>query len=132
VVDVSDGDTLTVLAAKTPTRVRLDAVDAPETKQAFGRRSRQSLAELCAGKVARVAERGKDRYGRTVGRVDCANVDANSEQVRRGMAWVFDRYAPARSPLYRLQNEARIERRGLWADPTPVAPWDWRAARRRG
>jgi endonuclease YncB( thermonuclease family) len=132
VVKVSDGDTLTVLSAKTQTRVRLDAIDAPEMKQAFGRRSRESLQELCAGKIAQVAQRGKDRYGRTVGRVTCANVDANREQVRRGMAWVFDRYAPMGSPLYGLQQEARTARRGLWADPAAVAPWDWRSARRRG
>jgi endonuclease YncB( thermonuclease family) len=132
VVKVSDGDTLTVLAGGTPTSVRLDAIDAPEMRQAFGKYSRQSLQDLCAGKIARVAERGKDRYGRTVGRVTCASIDANSEQVRRGMAWVFDRYAPAKSPLYGLQHEAQAIRRGLWSDPAPIPPWDWRAARRRG
>lgn len=126
VVKVSDGDTLTVLVNKTQIRVRLDAIDAPELKQAFGKRSRQSLADLCAGKTAAVAERGKDRYGRTIGVVTCAAVEANAEQVRRGMAWVFDRYAPAGSPLYGLQSKAQGIRQGLWADARPIAPWDWR------
>jgi hypothetical protein len=40
------------------------------------------------------------------GRVSCTGVDANAEQVRRGMAWVFERYAPKGSPLYGLQAEA--------------------------
>ena len=53
-----------------------------------------SLAGMCAGKAPDVAERGKDRYGRTLGRVTCAGADANGEQVRRGMAWVYVRYAP--------------------------------------
>jgi endonuclease YncB( thermonuclease family) len=57
-------------------------------------------------------------------------VDANSEQVRRGMAWVFNRYARSGSPLYKLQYEAQGIRRGLWADAKPMAPWDWRAAQR--
>jgi endonuclease YncB( thermonuclease family) len=113
VVKVSDGDTLIVLVNKKQIRVRLDAIDAPELKQAFGKRSRQSLAELCAAKNAHVAERGKDRYGRTIGVVICAAVEANSEQVRRGMAWVFVKYAPAGSPLYRLEARARGERAGL-------------------
>ena len=131
VVNVSDGDTLTVLVDRTPVRVRLDAIDAPEIRQPYGRRSQQSLAELCAAKTARVMENGIDRYGRTIARITCDGVDANSEQVRRGMAWVFERYAPRTSALYGLQGEARATRRGLWSDPGPVAPWEWRRKSRR-
>lgn len=126
VVKVSDGDTLTVLAERKEVKVRLDSIDAPELKQPFGRRAQQSLAELCAARTARVVEKGHDRYGRTVGWIACDGVDVNSEQVRRGMAWVFERYAPRNSPLYGLQGEARSSRRGLWADPQPTAPWEWR------
>ena len=126
VVKVSDGDTLTVLVEQKQIKVRLDAIDAPELKQPFGRHAQESLAQLCAARNARVVEKGHDRYGRTVGAIQCDGVDANAEQVRRGMAWVFVRYAPRNSPLYGLQGEARGSRRGLWADPSPVAPWDWR------
>jgi endonuclease YncB( thermonuclease family) len=126
VVKVNDGDTLTVLVDRRQVRVRLTDIDAPERKQAFGTRSRQSLAELCAGKDARIADQGKDRYGRTLGRVNCAGVDANAEQVRRGMAWVFERYAPENSLLYAVHAEARAAKRGLWADANPVPPWEWR------
>ena len=126
VVKVSDGDTLTVLVNKAQIRVRLDAIDAPESRQPFGKRSRQSLAELCASKDAWVDDRGEDRYGRTIGRVICAGIEVNSEQVRRGMAWVFVRYAPSGSPLYVLEKNARLEKRGLWVDPNPMAPWNWR------
>jgi endonuclease YncB( thermonuclease family) len=130
VVRVTDGDTITVMMRKTKVDVRLDSIDAPEARQPFYRRSKASLAALCAGKEARVSERGKDRYGRTIGVVRCDGVDANSEQVRRGFAWVFVRYAPAGSPLYLLEAAARSTRTGLWADLHPVAPWDWRAQRR--
>lgn len=126
VVKVSDGDTLTVLVEQKQVKVRLDAIDAPELKQPFGKHSQRSLAELCAARTARVVEKGHDRYGRTIGAIQCDGVDANAEQVRRGMAWVFERYAPRHSPLYGLQGEARGSRRGLWVDPSPVAPWDWR------
>ena len=129
VVKIQDGDTLTVLVSKKQITVRLIDIDAPERKQPFGTSSRQSLAEMCAGKFAEVAERGKDRYGRTLGRVSCASVDANADQVRRGMAWVFERYAAKDSPLYAVQAEARAARRGLWQDAKPVPPWEWRATR---
>jgi endonuclease YncB( thermonuclease family) len=131
VVKVQDGDTLTVLVNRQQIRVRLESIDAPELRQPFGKRSRQSLADMCAGKDAHVNDRGKDRYGRTLGGVTCAGVDANSEQVRRGMAWVFARYVPVGSPLYEFEAYARLRQIGLWADPQAVAPWDWRAAKRR-
>src|SRR5437773_12301983 len=126
VVRVHDGDTLTVLVDHTQVRVRLTDIDAPELGQAFGKRSRQSLADMCAGQVARVADRGKDRYKRTLGHVNCRGLDANTEQVRRGMAWVYVRYAPKNSPLYALESTARSQRVGLWAEPAPVPPWEWR------
>jgi endonuclease YncB( thermonuclease family) len=127
VVSIHDGDTMTVLLNRQQVRVRLDSIDAPELGQAFGKRSKESLAALCAAREARIEDRGEDRYGRVIGRVTCAGVDANAEQVRRGMAWVFVKYAPKGSPLYRFEDDARIRRHGLWADPKPVPPWDWRA-----
>jgi endonuclease YncB( thermonuclease family) len=126
VVKVSDGDSLVVRVETKEVKVRLDSIDAPELRQPFGKQSQASLAQLCAARTARVLDRGLDRYGRTIGLIECDGVDANAEQVRRGMAWVFERYAPRNSPLYGLQGEARGSRRGLWADPHPTAPWQWR------
>ena len=128
---IADGDTLTVLVERKQVKVRLIDIDAPEKKQAFGTRSRQSLSEMCGGKMAQVDDRGRDRYGRTLGQVTCAGVNVNAEQVRRGLAWVYRKYAPKDSPLYGVEAEARAARRGLWADPEPIAPWEWRAQRRQ-
>ena len=125
VVRVSDGDTLTLLIDRKQVSVRLLEIDAPEKKQAFGQRSRESLAQMCAAQSAVVQSSGRDKYGRVLGRVQCQGIDANAEQVRRGMAWVFDRYVTDRS-LYRLQDEARAAHRGLWNDAHPMAPWEWR------
>jgi endonuclease YncB( thermonuclease family) len=83
---------------------------------------------MCAKKRARVSWTEKNRNGRTLGRVWCGGIDANEEQIRRGMAWVFDRYVKDRS-LCRLQDAARADHLGLWADASPIAPWDWRAAK---
>lgn len=130
VVGVTDGDTLTVLVAKKQVKVRLADIDAPESRQPFGARAKQSLSKLCFKKESRLETQGKDRYRRTIATVYCAGVNANAEQVRQGMAWVFDRYASPNSALYAVQNEAKAARRGLWADPRPVPPWEWRQRQR--
>lgn len=125
VIGITDGDTLTFLHIHNPVRIRLAEIDAPEKAQPFGERSKQSLSDLCYGKEARVAISDHDGYGRSVGRVRCAGTDVSAEQVRRGMAWVYDRYATDKT-LYQLQDTARQARNGLWADPAPVRPWEWR------
>jgi endonuclease YncB( thermonuclease family) len=130
VVKVADGDTLTVLVDQKQIKVRLLEIDAPELHQAFGQRSKESLGEMCAGQAATVRSTGRDKYGRILGRVDCGGMDANAEQVRRGMAWVYDRYVTDRS-LYALQNEARATHAGLWADQEPTAPWLYRRQHKR-
>jgi endonuclease YncB( thermonuclease family) len=127
VIHVGDGDSITICVEREPVRVRLVGIDAPEYKQAFGKRSRKSLVDLCADRVARVTWNLKDRYGRTLGRVWCAGTDANAEQVRRGMAWVSDLDATDHD-LQRAQDAARAARLGLWSDPSPIPPWKWRRA----
>lgn len=126
VVGISDGDTITVLVERQQVKVRLADIDAPESKQAFGSRSKQALSDLCFHKDARLETQGKDQYGRTIATVHCAGRNANAEQVWQGMAWVFDRYARPDSPLYVLQEQAKAARRGLWGEPKPTAPWEWR------
>lgn len=132
VIGIADGDTLTArcetAAGLENIKVRLAEIDAPEKTQAFGTRSKQHLADLCFRKQAAVTPRTKDRFLRTVATVACEGTDAGTEQVRSGLAWVFDRFVTDRS-LYAVQDKARSARRGIWADANPVAPWEWRRAK---
>ena len=80
---------------------------------------------MCFGKEAEVTPFVKDRYQRIVARVKCAGVDVNAEQVNRGMAWVYRRYAKDHD-LYVLEHGAKASKRGLWADSSPTPPWQWR------
>lgn len=130
VVAVHDGDTVTVLENRRQLRVRLTEIDAPELGQPFGKRSKMALSDLCFGKAAELEVRGRDRYGRALGRLTCDGLNANAEQVHRGYAWVYTRYAPPGSSLYALQLDAQAARRGLWTDRAPTPPWEWRRQRR--
>lgn len=131
VIGVADGDTLTILDAKQQHRIRLAEIDAPESKQPFGTRSKQLLSEMCFGKHAEVRNTSADRYKRVVGTVYCNGVDANAELVRQGMAWVYVQYARRGSPLFNLETDARAAERGLWSDANAVPPWEWRRGSRR-
>ena len=85
VVGIADGDTLTVLEDRKQVKIRLGNIDAPERKQVFGERSRQSLAEMCFRKDATYQTQTIDRYGRIVAVVTCDGVEANRAQV--SAAW---------------------------------------------
>ncbi len=112
-------------------KVRLYGIDAPESKQAFGNRAKQENSELVFGKVVRVEVVGKDRYGRSVGRVFVAEVDVNLEMVRRGFAWWYRTYAKKDVALATAEAEAKNAGRGLWADKAPVPPWEFRSSAKR-
>lgn len=87
VVSVADWDTITVLdATKTQQKIRLAGIDTPENSQAFGTKSKESLATLVFGKDVVVTIVDKDRYGRWVGKVKQGNVDMKMTRVRDGKA----------------------------------------------
>lgn len=130
VVAISDGDTLKVRCHDAEqSTVRIEKIDAPEKGQPWGERSRQALAALCFRQSAELRPAGRDRYGRMLASVSCGGVDAGSEQVRAGLAWAYRAYRPG-AGLLQLEEEARAARRGLWADPKPVPPWEWRAKKK--
>ena len=137
VVRVADGDTITVLdAANMQYRIRLKGIDAPESHQDFGARSKQSLSSLIFGKEVTVLYDKTDQYGRVVGKVLLDGRDINLEQVRVGMAWHYKEYdreqtAEDRDLYARAEDEARAARRGLWIDTNPVAPSDFRKDQKR-
>ena len=129
VVAITDGDTLKARCgepgAYQEVKVRLAEIDAPEKRQPFGQRSKETLAALCFQEQATIRPATTDRYGRTVARVECKGKDASAELTRQGMAWAYTKYL--RDPeIKRLELAARAARVGLWRDAAPVPPWEWR------
>ena len=103
VVRIVDGDTLTLLdTSRVRHRIRLDGIDAPERSQPYGQRARESLEGLTHGRAARAVCTKTDRYGRAVCSVTVDGVDVGLEQVRRGLAWHYVRYAREQSPQARI------------------------------
>nr|DAU94142.1 MAG TPA: nuclease-like protein [Caudoviricetes sp.] len=123
VVSIHDGDTITVLQNKQQIKVRLFGIDAPELKQPYGKKSKQFLANLIAGKVVEVEPKGKDRYKRTLGIIHHKGQDINAQMVLNGYAWAYVKY----SRIYVNQERlARENKRGLWQSSDPTPPWVWR------
>jgi endonuclease YncB( thermonuclease family) len=103
-------------------------LDAPERRQPWGR---QALGELVHGQTVEVQEMDRDRYGRTVARLEAQGRDVGRELVRQGLAWVYERYCATLDceAMRRAQADAKANRVGLWADPSPAPPWEWRRAK---
>lgn len=131
VVGVSDGDTIEVMRAGRAVRVRLQGVDCPESRQAYGTRAKQFTSELVFGKTVAVQVHGTDQYGRILGEVILPDGRSlNRELVRNGYAWWYRRYSDD-PVLQQLEEEARRERRGLWREKNPTPPWEFRRERRQ-
>jgi endonuclease YncB( thermonuclease family) len=132
IVSIADGDTVTLLDAQHQQhKIRLASIDAPESHQAFGQKSKSNLGAMVFNKDV-TAECGKqDKYKRQVCKIIVDGVDANLEQVKAGMAWWYRKYAGEQSPKDRDDYEiaesfAKMRRLGLWSDTNPVAPWEFR------
>ena len=136
VVGIADGDTITILdTTNTQHKIRLAGIDAPEKRQPFGNVSKQSLSDLVFGKQVIVEYQKLDRYDRVVGKVFVDGMNANLEQVRRGLAWYFKKYKSElvlndRLAYLHAEEDAINARIGLWVEPNQIPPWEFRKANR--
>jgi endonuclease YncB( thermonuclease family) len=131
VVRIVDGDTIVLDVAGAQHRVRLAGIDAPEKNQPWGEASTRELRRQIAGKHVIVGSHKRDRWKPLIGIVRFAGEDMNLHMVDRGLAWHYVRYADEQSTRDReayvaAEQSARDARRGLWSDPAPVPPWEWR------
>ena len=130
VVSIADGDTITVQDAdKVQHKIRLQGIDAPEKKQAFGTKSKERMSEKVGGEEVVVQWKEKDRYGRILGEVMLDKRHINLEMVQDGMAWHYTTYSKSKE-LTKAEAEARMGKKGLWVDKEPVPPWEYRKTER--
>jgi len=125
VVGISDGDTIKVLKNGKQVKIRLAAIDCPEKSQPYGQAAKRFTSDMVAGKIVKVSEVDTDRYGRIIGFVFTDDVDLNKELLKAGLAWHYKRYS-SDPVLASIEMQARAAKRGLWSEPNPVAPWEYR------
>ena len=132
VVRVIDGDTLVLLdASDIQHKVRFAGIDCPERKQPWSVRAKEALSEYSFDRRVTVDWNKRDRYKRIVGKVIRGDRDVNLSLVRDGLCWWYRKYADEQSAVDRMlyedaERQARQQPRGLWSDPNPVPPWEWR------
>ena len=125
---VVDGDTLII----SDTKIRLNAIDAPETDQSCldpsnkvyscGLLARDLLRARIGNASVSCQTEGTDRYGRFLAICFLGQDDLNRWLVSQGLAMAYVQY----SDRYKAVEEAaKRDRKGLWAGAF-VAPWDWR------
>jgi micrococcal nuclease len=125
---VHDGDTVTCSDAESvPHKIRLVGIDSPEYGQPFGPEARSALSRKLAGGRVRVDGTAHDQHGRLLATLWIDDRNLNRELVAEGYAWVFGGFSPD-PDLLAAESEARGARRGLWTDPHPLSPSDWRRA----
>ena len=114
-----DGDTIAIDGQ----RYRLHGIDAPETRQRYGKKAAKVLAGLMRGKDVTCDNRGVDGYNRIIAVCIADGVNLNKEMVRTGYAWDYVKFS---SDYVGLEKQARENRLGLWRGKN-VAPWTYRA-----
>lgn len=132
VVNVADGDTITILdGSKTQHKIRLYGIDTPERGQAFGNVAQEFTSNLTAGKIVDVIPYDTDKYGRTVGVVLVNGQNVNQQLISAGYAWQYGKYCKESfcNDWSNLEQEARDTKRGLWTEAAPTAPWDYRTGK---
>jgi len=133
VTEITDGDTVT---AKLPDgfkhSIRLAGIDAPESSQAFGAQSTAHLSELISGKAVMLQCSGDRSYGRMICKILLSDgEDVCLDMVKAGMAWHYKQYQDEQTADERVSYAAAEciamkARVGLWSDPHPVQPQDFR------
>ncbi|MDO4434475.1 MAG: thermonuclease family protein [Alysiella sp.] len=133
VTAVHDGDTVRVTNQYgQKQRIRLAYIDAPELQQTYGKASRDALSALILHQKVQVEVIDTDRYRRQVARLTLNGQDINLSQLQNGNAWHYRSIARQKQSDsdYRLyeqaHNQARQQKRGLWQQFNPDAPWSYR------
>jgi len=130
VIEVNDGDVITVFNLNRPVRIKLLAVDAPEAGQTFGDVAKKHLTDLVYDRSVLVEYQGISADGSLVGRVMLDKTDIGAQMIRDGAAWFdasnHDRLSAGDREVYQQSEQAaRRERRGLWQAENPIAPWEF-------
>jgi micrococcal nuclease len=131
VVEVNDGDTITIFNLNRTVKVRLLGVDAPDGEQPYAKEAKQHLATLILHRSVTVEYSGLGQNSYLLGKIFLRETDIGAQMLRDGVAW-FDKSTssrlidPDRQIYSECEHAARTERRGLWQDAEAIAPWEFK------
>lgn len=132
VIDVMNGDTIIIRDAQQKEhRIYLYGIDAPELNQPDGKEARAYLDRLLFARTyqARVVIEARTKNGNIIGTVYAAEqnsdqyADINGMMVMAGYAWASQHSGKRYRAVEQIARNRKI---GLWANPKPLTPWDWR------
>ena len=138
VIKITDGDTINLLDTKKQIhKIRLAGIDAPERGQPYGKAASKFLSKQVNQQTVCVAWNKRDRYKRLVGVIHYEGRDVNLELVKAGYAWHYKKYQKEQTPADRViyadaEEQARSDVIGLWSEPNPINPSDWRKIKKTG
>lgn len=131
-IKFADGDTFTFLSTEGDTfKIRLQGIDCPEKKQEYGATAAQFTKEFLNGQLLFVYIKDTDYYGRRIAVVynQIYKQSLNEALLRNGLAWHYTQYD--KNPSYsNFEYFARIKKVNIWSSPNPVAPWEYRKAKK--
>lgn len=131
VIGVSEGDSITVKHERREVRIRLRGVDCPEKGQPYFKEARRFTTFMADGRDVLVKPLGKDGRGRTIADVILpGGKSLNQELLQEGLAW-WDRKNSSDQAMKDLQDIAEAGKRGLWSQPKPIPPWEWKTRKKR-
>lgn len=123
---VIDGDTCVLQRpGEAPFTVRIADIDAPELAQPVGPWARLMLERFLTASPLLLSGIDADRYGRVTATVSAGGIDVGAAMIATGAAWHYRTYS-RRGELSGLEAQARAAKAGLWAQKSPLPPWEWR------
>ncbi len=131
----NDGDTISIITRENKKiTVRLWGIDCPEMNQEYGDAAEKFSRRHLKNKSVTVHTMGRDDYGRILGivYVEGNPTPINELLVQNGYAWVYTRTC-TKEMCYRwkeLEDRAKKNGLGLWAQPKAMPPWKWREKHR--
>lgn len=126
VSEILAGDVIRVFHDGRHVTIRLNGVDCPEKRQPHGAEAKRFTAFMIFGRTVTVRPLGTDEQGRTIADVVLESGRILSQELlKEGLAW-WDRRHSRDETLSALEQDARLYKHGLWEDPDPIPPWEWR------
>lgn len=139
VVHVVDGDTFDATDGHITFRVRIAAMDAPESHQRYGKWATGELTRLIDGKEITIhpVGRGLDRYNRVLGQVFVSGQDVSLVMIDGGFATYYRPHCrdfPEDKSLYQYdprpyveaEEKARSKHLVIWSDQDTELPCRFR------